>query len=270
MVASHYARPSLVSDIEGALARHGVSSRFDPDDIATMDAFHLRGRGGTVALAELAELGPNLDVLDLGSGIGGTARYLAANFAADVTGIDLTPTYCQLATDLSYRCGLSQSTRFLQGSALDLPFADGSFDVVWTEHVQMNVSEKAAFYAEATRVLRPGGQLAFHDVFAGPGGELVLPVPWAATHSISHLARPGAVQRILRELGLELCEWVDTTAETIDWLERALDRSRRQGPHPLGLQHLIGPETALRLGNVLENLYDARIVVTQSVWEKRS
>jgi SAM-dependent methyltransferase len=73
-----------------------------------------------------------------------------------------------------------------------MPFDDGTFDAVWTEHVQMNIADKHAFYREIGRVTRSKGMLLFHDIFAGKGGPLHYPVPWAEESSISFLVAPGS------------------------------------------------------------------------------
>jgi ubiquinone/menaquinone biosynthesis C-methylase UbiE len=115
-------------------------------------------------------------------------------------GIDLTREYVDVACALADLAGLKDSVAFHRSSALDMPFDDGSFDVVWTEHVQMNISDKRAFYAEIVRVLVPGGRLVFYDVFQGNGGPLHFLVPWVEEHSISFLATPETVRKILEAL----------------------------------------------------------------------
>lgn len=268
-VQQHYGRPTLVEEVLEAVERagHSLDALFH-EDLRTIDAFHIRGSAATRALAELAQLANGAKVLDIGSGIGGTARHLAAEFGADVTGIDLTPEYCELAGELSVRTGLAECTRFVQGSALLLPFEDRCFDVAWTEHVQMNIADKAGFYAEAARVLRPGGRFAFHDIFAGPTGAPVFPVPWAAEPQLSHLASPDSVQSLLEALGLERLEWRDASAEAVEFFEKVLERARREGPPKLGLHQLVGDGAPERFANLLANLEQERVVVVESVWQR--
>ena len=118
---------------------------------------------------------PGLKVLDVGSGLGGSARYLAGEHGCRVTGIDLTKEYVDVANALAELVGMKNLVTFRQASALDLPFADGSFDVVWTQHVQMNIADKRAFYSQIARVLAPRGRLLFHDIFQGPGVFSTIP-----------------------------------------------------------------------------------------------
>lgn len=128
-----------------------------PADLAPIDEFHIRGREATQELATYAGVHPEWAVLDVGSGLGGSARFLAGAYGCHVTGLDVTQAYCEVATMLSQRLGLSSRTVFQQGSAVALPFADATCDLVWTEHAQMNIADKAQLYGEMARVLKPGG-----------------------------------------------------------------------------------------------------------------
>src|SRR5690606_5294275 len=140
-------------------------------------------------------------VLDVGSGIGGTSRCLAREFGCRVTGIDLTEEYCRTAAMLSARIGLAHLVDYRQGDATNLPFADASFDVVWTEHAAMNIPDKLRLYREMHRVLEPGGTLAIHDILAGPSDEVLFPVPWARTPESSFLVTPDELRKLLDEAG---------------------------------------------------------------------
>ncbi len=177
-VEQHYGRGRILDSILGALRGAGKDlSRLRPDDLAPVDEFHVRGREATVELARRASLAPGARVLDVGSGLGGSARYLAAEHQCLVEGVDLTREYVDVANALARMVGLSDRVAFRQASALDMPFDDESFDVVWTEHVQMNIAEKRSFYCEIARVLRPEGLLLFHDIFEGDGAPLHYPAP---------------------------------------------------------------------------------------------
>jgi len=161
--------------------------------------------------------------------------------------------------------GLAEKTDFREGSALELPFDAESFDAVWTEHVQMNIAAKRTFYGEIARVLRPGGKLLFHDIFAGDGGEVRFPVPWAETAEINHLARPADVRETLRELGFRELHWEDKTEASNVWFRAALERIRA-GERPLVGIHLLMGETApVKLQNMARNLEEGRVAVVQAV-----
>ncbi len=269
LVDKHYGRGGLLDSILRALRELGKDlNELVPSDLAPVDEFHIRGREATAELAKRASLKPGLRVLDVGSGLGGSARYLAAEHQCRATGIDLTKEYVDVAIALAELVGLKGMVEFRQSSALEMPFADGSFDVVWTEHVQMNIADKRAFYAEIARVLAPGGRLLFHDIFQGAGGPPHYPVPWAEDSSISFLAPPETVRAILDELGLHILDWEDKTRHSLDWFVAAVEKIQQSGPPPLGIHLLMGDTARKKFQNNIKNLKEARIVVVQAVAEK--
>lgn len=268
-VSAHYEVGDLGERILAALRAAGKDvEHLAPGDLAPLDAFHIRGRDATRELAALAHLGASQEVLDVGSGVGGSARFLAAEYGCRVTGVDLTEEYCRVATMLSERCGLAALTSFRAASALELPFADACFDVAWTEHVQMNIPDKARFYGEIRRVLKAGGKLLFHDVFQGPGGRPHFPVPWAGDVSISHLEAPQEIQRLLDSIDFRQQVWEDVSAKSLVWFRALLERFATRGRPPLGLHLLMGADAPQKFDNLLRNLDEARIVVVQAVYEK--
>src|SRR5438552_1249972 len=118
----------------------------------------------TLELAGQMNLRRDAGVLDIGSGLGGPARTLAEEYGCHVTGIDLTPSFCEAAAAMSTWVGLGKRVAFQQADATDLPFADNQFDAAMTIHVAMNIPAKQQMYAEARRVVRPGGIFAVYDV----------------------------------------------------------------------------------------------------------
>lgn len=268
-VEQHYARGNIIDAILAGLRASGKdTARLVPDDLAPVDEFHIRGREATVELASRARLQPGLRVLDVGSGIGGSARYLAAEHRCAVTGLDLTPAYVETARSLAELVGLGDSVRFQQGSALALPFGNAAFDVVWTEHAQMNIADKRAFYTEIARVLGPGGRFVFHDIFQGGAGHPHFPVPWAGNASLSFLVTPDAVRAILEDLGFEILDWEDKTTQSRDWFAATLERLKEAGLPPLGTHLLMGAAAEVKLENTVRNLREGRIAVIQAVARK--
>lgn len=268
-VETHYGVGGVFESILEALRALGKDlDQLTPPDLAPVDEFHIRGREATAELAELAELSPGLCVLDVGCGLGGSTRYLASERGCRTTGIDLTREYCEIAKALSQRVGLGDVVDFRHDSALDMPFDDATFDVVWTEHAQMNIHDKAAFYTEIARVLKPGGRLIFHDIFQGSGGEVFFPVPWAEEQSISSLVTPEALRQLLKQVGLRELVWEDKTALSLDWFRRAVDRMKTMAPSPLGLHLLMGANSRAKFENNIRNLEEGRIVVLQAVLER--
>jgi sarcosine/dimethylglycine N-methyltransferase len=117
--------------------------------------FHSLGRLATAALIDLAQISAGDRVLDAGTGIGGTARLIAAERGARVTAVDLTPEYCEVAKWLNDAVGLGDVIEVHTADVAELPFDAGSFDVVVSQHVQMNIADKRRLYAEARRASRP-------------------------------------------------------------------------------------------------------------------
>ena len=268
-VERHYGRGQIFESIMRALRdmRKDVS-KVSPADLALVDEFHTRGRAATIELARRAALTPGLNVLDVGCGLGGSARYLASEHGCRVTGIDLTKEYVDAANALAELVGMKDLVTFHQASALDLPFPDGSFDAVWTQHVQMNIADKRAFYGQIARVLRPRGRLLFHDVFQGPGGALHYPVPWAEDASISCLESPETVRKILEGLGFSVLDWDDKSQMSREWFVTRLAALDVSGPPPLGSHLLMGVTARVKLENNARNLSEQRSVVVQGVLEK--
>jgi SAM-dependent methyltransferase len=267
--AKHYGQRNLGETILAALRRMGKDvDALTPEDLAPIDAFHVRGRAATEELARFCTLGPEHHVLDVGCGLGGSARYLALQCGCRATGLDLTPEYVQAAQMLTARLRLDERVDFRVGSALEMPFDDGAFDVVWSEHAQMNIADKPQLYGEIHRVLKTSGRFAFHDILQGAGGEPHFPVPWAADASHSALIGPADFRRLLTSLGFDVKLWEDKTVVGRDWFRGRVAALREKGPPPLGFHTLIGSIAPKAVGNTLRNLEENRIALVQGVLEK--
>ena len=265
---AHYTRGDLGQSILTALKRMGKDlDALKPEDLAPVDEFHIRGREATLELAAVCHLNSGQRVLDVGCGLGGSARYLAATFGCRVTGLDLTKAYVETAAMLSERVGLAEKVEFHQGSALDMPFADGAFDLVWTEHAQMNIADKRRLYGEIFRVLKPGGRFVFHDILQGTGGEPHFPTPWAMVPCYSALIAPGDLRALLESLGYSVQAWQDKTAAGREWSQARVAVLREKGPPLLGVHTLLGADAMRILENNLRNLQENRIALVQAVLE---
>jgi len=263
-VQTHYARSELGTLILAALEKAGKDiHRLTPEDLAPIDEFHIRGRAATLELARAASLDAAKRVLDVGSGVGGTSRCLAKEFGCRVTGIDLTEDYCRAAELLTAKTGLAHLVDYRQGDATQLPFADASFDVVWTEHAAMNIPDKARLYREMYRVLKPGGRLAIYDVLAGPAGPVHFPVPWARTPDASFLLRPDELRALLEAAGFAITDWSDTTDAARAWFVALAQKIGREGLPPLGFHILLGADFQAMAQNQRRNLEEGRIVLAQ-------
>jgi ubiquinone/menaquinone biosynthesis C-methylase UbiE len=253
----------------GADVADRVLASLDPENIdrlAALDQFHVGGAAASRRLADRAGLREGLTVLDLGSGLGGPARLIAGEFGVDVTGIDLTPGFCRIAQELSARAGCTETTRFCAANALVLPFADNSFDAIWTEHVAMNIGDRDALYCELLRVMRPGGVLALYDMVAGPNvASLVYPVPWASEELQSHLIDADALRRVVTEAGWTARHFHDESATALNWLANARPPKGVDGPT---LRDVMGPDFPRMIANLRENFEAGRLEAVQAIFEK--
>ena len=267
-VAAHYTGRDRTRVILDALRAAGMDpDQLGVDDLAPVDEFHIRGRQATVELGQALGLGADQHVLDVGSGIGGASRYLAATHGVRVTGIDLTPEYCRLARRFARSTGLAERLDYRHGSALAMPFEDGAFDAGYTQHVAMNIADKPALYAEIARVLKPGAVFGIYDVMQGSGGEVVYPTPWANDSSTSFLAAPDEMRRLLETAGFRIGSWRDTTAAGRMFFETVLARIAESGPPPLGI-HLLLPDFRRRAENILQGVAEDRLAVIEIVCRK--
>ena len=189
-------------------------------------------------------------------------------FGCRVTGIDLTNEYCRAAEILSAKVGLADLVDYRQGDATNLPFDDGVFDVVWTEHVAMNIPDKTRLYGEMPRVLPPGGTLAIYDVLAGPSEAVLFPVPWARTPDTSFLVQPNELRRLLEDAGFVIADWSDTTEAAHEWFVALSEKIRKEGFPLLGFHLLMGPDFREMARNQGRNLQERRIVLGQVVARK--
>lgn len=266
VVAQHYSRGGLEQQILDVLTTLGADpEHLDPDQLAPVDEFHIGGRPATVELVGQLDLRPGLRVLDVGSGLGGTARYLAAQHAVQVTGLDLTMEYVQVAASLSRRAGLADLVGFHQGSAVELPFPDASFDRACMLHVGMNIADKAALFAEIRRVLVPGGRFGIYDVMRGEPGELSYPVPWAADSATSFLAEPEQYRDLLGKAGLSVQSERDRRHFALDSLRALSAQIAEHGPPPLGLHMVMGPDAPSKIANMIDGLTRGVLAPTELI-----
>jgi sarcosine/dimethylglycine N-methyltransferase len=258
-IEEHYASEGITERVLAALrAANGADVPITPDTLAPIDHFHGRGVIATEELAALLRPRASDNLLDIGCGIGGPARWIAAKFGCCVTGVDLTPEFCVAARELNAATGLADRVRILLGSALALPVADGSFDRAYSQAVLMNVSDKRGFSHEAFRILRPGGLLALSLVGAGPAGEPYYPLPWAIASASSFLATPDQIRTDLLAAGFEIECLQDTSAAAVPSFAPVLKRLESEGLPPLG-EHVVTGEDAREWRiNAMRSLADRR------------
>lgn len=256
MVADHYTVSGLGELILGALRQSGTDLKdLKPIDLAPVDEFHMGGRAATEYVIGLMNLPREATVLDVGSGLGGVARYLAAECGCRATGIDLTPEYVHVARMLTERTGLSDLVDFQVGSALDLPWTEGSFDAAVTFHAAMNIANRPRLYAEVARVVRPGSVFAIYDVMKGPTAGMLFPVPWAEAEQANFLVTPEEMREQLGVAGFKIQHEEDRREIALEHhRNRLASLSATDGPPPLGLHLLTGSRAGLKSRNMLRML----------------
>ena len=248
-------------NIEAALVAAGKDlRRLQPADLSPLEDFHTMGRIATTQLADLAQISHADRVLDAGCGIGGTARFLADVYDCQVTAVDLTEEYCDTARWLNDLVGMSGRISVRQGDVTNLPVADATFDVVISQHVQMNVKDKARLYREARRVLLPSSRLAIWDVTTGSADPLDFPLPWADSSEISHLVRPDELAHLITSGGFDIEHWNDLTDDAAALMNALLSLP----PSPLGL-HAFVYDFATKAANLTVALTDGRLRVIQGI-----
>ena len=258
----HYGFGGIMEKIEAGLEAAGKNvNSLTVDDLAPIDQFHTRGRESTLEVARLAGLESSDLVLDVGCGLGGTARFLAEQYKCNVAGIDLTEEYVSVGKRLTELVGLSDRVELRQGSALEIPYENARFDVVWTEHVQMNIADKRRFYSEIARVLKPEGRLLFHDIFRGSGDSPFYPAPWAEDESISALTTETEARSVMAQVGLGVDQWIGKVQESIDFFREVAARIDVDGPPPIGIHLLMGDNARDKLQNYVRNLSEERVSV---------
>ena len=269
-IAQHYESNGLLERLKRALPVVGAEGdSLSLKDLAPLDQFHSRGLKATIELAQLLPLNEATRVIDIGSGLGGPSRYLAHEFGCTVNGIDLSPPFVEAATYLAQRTGLSDKVTYECGDALHLPFPDASFDVAWTQHVAMNIGDRAGLYREASRVLRPGGSFAFFDVLATSETPLHYPVPWARGPESSFLVTPDRMRQLMLEQGFKEESWLDSTQSAIEWFAaRERSQAQQSTPPALGLHLAMGPGFGEMTANLARNLREGRAALIQAIYRK--
>ena len=260
-IQTQYSTGASRQAIEQALVAAGKDlDHLRPADLALLEDFHTMGRIATAQLADLVKITPDDEVLDAGSGIGGTARYVAERSRCHVVAVDLTGEYCEIARWLNQLVGLDDWISVRRADVTDLPFEDATFTLMFSQHVQMNVADKGLFYEEARRVLVDDGRLALWDIVAGEDREPDFPMPWADRPEYSHLTTPDHLRTAIETSGFEIEQWNDLTGQAAAMMQTLLTLP----PSPIGLQAFV-PGFASKAKNLTAALADGRLRAVQGV-----
>ena len=243
------------------------SARLIQEGFAPIEELHLRGRPATIELAKGVDLNESMRVLDIGCGIGGSARTIASEFGCYVTGLDLSEEFCRAAELINNKVGLNKKIEIRQGNALEMPFNTAEFDVVFIQHVLMNIEDKKSVLSQINRILCTKGRLALNTICAGPNTPVHFPVIWANNPDISFLLTVNELRQLIRNSGFKELSWKEDTKRIIEGIERARSKPRSKNPRPINLS-LIVSDPSTKWKNIVRNLKEERIVVIQGIFQK--
>jgi len=263
-VRNHYRATGLTERLKTALTVLGpADQQLTPQQLGALDQFHTRGLAATTELATLVGITAGMSVLDVGSGVGGPARFLAATYGCRVTGVDLSEPFVDAARYLTERTGQSGQVSFEIANALELPFDGGRFDVALLQHVAMNIYDRARLYREIRRVLKLRGRFATFDVVLN-SGEPHYPVPWARTPATSFLLTAAATREAIELAGFRTLAWQDGTEAAKAWIAQL----RASGPPPApNLGVVMGPDFAQLSANLGRNLMEGRLGILTAMFD---
>lgn len=249
-VVGHYGMPDIVERMLGGLAAAGYDTGDPTVEMFNLaDQMHGGGLNATKIQAKAAGIAGSMRVLDAGCGIGGSSRYLAHTYGCRVEAIDLTPEFVAAAVRLNALCGLDDRIAVREGSVTDLPYENGSFDQVWSQNVTMNVADKPRMFAEAYRVLKPGGRFSFTHLAQGPAGEPYYPLPWARDAGYSFLGTPEEILQALRDAGFAKVEHLTEVS-----------MPGRRPPDDLGATVVMGTDMPQRQANAARSTKEGRLL----------
>lgn len=261
LIPAQYSTGLSRSNIEQALIAAGLDlDQLHAADLAPLEDFHTMGRIATAQLVDMLGISAADQVLDAGTGIGGTARYVADHCGCRVSAVDLTEDYCESADWLNRLVGLDNQISVRQADVTELPFGDGTFQVAFSQHVQMNIAHKSRLYSEARRVLADGGRLAIWDITAGRDGKLDFPLPWADMPELSHLVSHDRLRAVIESSGFTVEHWNDLTDQAGALMQTFLTLP----PNPLGL-HAFVPDFEQKAQNLTRALADGQLRAIQCI-----
>lgn len=265
-IFDYYSPNDLYNKIIEGLNTHGKDlSKVTLDDLQPVDEFHIRGDAATKELIKLSGFTPDMHILDVGCGIGGSTRRLSKEIGCYVTGIDLSEEYIDTAERLTQLLNMQERVKFHATSALDLPFDDNSFDGVWSLQMGMNVEDKLSWIQEAFRVLKPGGRAILYEVCGNKNAPIYFPVPWAQDSSMSFLVKPESFRETIKAAGFDITVWNDKT----DLAQKAFTNVQKPVGEPnlpvLGVYLLVGNDIQTKAYNLHRNLDEERVSLIEAV-----
>jgi SAM-dependent methyltransferase len=269
-IQSYYSPDDLMEKIKSALAEIGRDlDQVTLDDLQPVDEFHIRGHVATMELIELSGFTPDMHILDVGCGVGGSTRRLAQVTGCRATGVDLSECYISTAQSLTELVHMQDRVQFKAGNALDLPFADDEFDGIWSIQMNMNIHDKLSWLRELRRILKPGGRLVLYEVCANKNTPVYFPVPWAQDASMSSLVSADEFRDMIMSSGFEIETWIDKTDLAQAAFSQVPEPSGKPELPELGVHLLVGEDILTKAYNLRRNLDECRVSLIETVAIKR-
>lgn len=255
-VSAHYGSEQIVERILAAISPdEPLPTSLRPEQIFPFDQLHGRELAATSDHVAALISGNRKTILDIGSGIGGPARYVCAHSDTSVDGVDITPEFVRAATVLTKMCGLGDRARFHLADAARLPFGDTEFDGACCLYVGMNLAAPELVLSEAFRVLKPGARLVWTEAVLTGKGDPIYPQPWAIAAEQSHLVNRSSLEAMIMNAGFVIDQVTD---ETDAHIELARQRQAQGGAIPEPVMQVnrvvLGPDFVERRMNYIKSL----------------
>jgi SAM-dependent methyltransferase len=262
-----------IGDVYARIMQAMEAASISPDTVtveqlAPVDHFHARGFPATVELADTLPIQAGDHIVDIGCGIGGPARYLAERFGCRVSGVDITEPFVEAANKLTALLNMEGQVEVELGDGQHLPYSDAMFDGGYTQHVTMNIADRAGFFGEAFRVLKPGAFFALTEHGLGPEGNPHYPLPWSEDGSGAYLVTPLDTVAYLEGAGFVDVEVTNTGAKYLAGYRRAMELAAQGALPPFGTQILMGQTAPAKTKNAARNIEEGRTHPVQVICYK--